>query len=88
MQALVDFLARSVVDYPDDVVIREEEGESSVIYEVDVHPSDHEHLCAGDYPLVRAMQQVLSAASGDRKAILELTGPEVEAVDDEETSEE
>ena len=87
MQALVDFMARSVVDYPDDIVIREDEGESAVIYELDVHPADHEHLCDGEYPLVRAMQQVLSAASGDRKAILELTAPDGETVDDEETSE-
>ena len=88
MQALVDFMARSVVSHPEDIVIREEAGESAVIFELDVHPDDRENLCAGEHPLVRAMQQVLSAASGDRKAILELTGPDVEAVDDEETSEE
>jgi hypothetical protein len=88
MQALVDFMARSVAEYPDDIVIREDAGESAVIYELDVHPDDREYICGGEYPLVRAMQQVLSAASGDRKAILELTGPDVEAVDDEDTSEE
>jgi len=88
MQALVDFMTRSVVSNPDDISIREDEGEFSVIYELDVHPADREHLCAGERPLIRAMQQVLSAASGDRKAILELTEPDVEAVDDEEASEE
>ena len=87
MQALVDFMTRSVVSNPDDISIREDEGEFAVIYELDVHPADREDLCAGERPLIRAMQQVLSAASGDRKAILELTEPDVEAVDEEASEE-
>ena len=87
MHDLVDFMARSVIAHPDNLELRQDEGESSVIFELDVHPDDRALLVENDASLLRAMQVVLSAASGTRKSILDLTGSDAGAVGDEEEGE-
>lgn len=72
MQALADFLARSVVKRPDDVQLAAVEGATSVLLELRVHPDDLGVLRDNRSGLMRAMQVVLNAASGPQKAILDL----------------
>ena len=40
MQDLVEYMARSLVDHPEDVRVTEEGGAHSLVYELRVHPSD------------------------------------------------
>ena len=40
MKELLDYLARALVDHPDDVQIEMIEGERSVILQLRVHPDD------------------------------------------------
>ena len=72
MEKLVDFLARSLVSQPDQVRVNAVEGETVVIVELQVHDDDVSRLVGDDGQIIKAMRQVLSAASGRRKTMLEL----------------
>jgi len=82
MEALVDYMVRSVVRHPDAIQINAVEGEASLLLELDLHEEDRGRLLADDGDLLAAMQQVLGAAGGKRKAVLELIGAESEAVEE------
>lgn len=79
MQGLVDYMMRSVAKHPDDIVINAVEGDASLLLELDVHDDDRAALLAEDGDLLAAMQQILGAAGGKRKAVLELIGAESDA---------
>ncbi len=87
MQRLVDFLARGLVSRPDDVRVNAVEGETVLIVELSVHDDDVSRILGDDGRIVKAMRQVLSAASGRRKTMLELVNtqskPSREAGDEE-----
>lgn len=76
MSALVEYMVLPLVRNPDDVQVSVVEGNSSVLIELRVHPDDVDRLQANDGARFRAMQQVLSASGGDRKAVLELIEPD------------
>jgi predicted RNA-binding protein YlqC (UPF0109 family) len=75
MQGLVDYMVRSMVKHPDAIVITAVEGEASVLVRLDVHEDDRALLLAEDADLMAAMRQILGAAGGQRKAVLELVDP-------------
>lgn len=69
---LVTFLARGLVDNPDQVRVSKVEGDATVMLELSVAPEDLE-LIRGDHgETLRHLKAVVSASSGRRKAILEL----------------
>ncbi len=72
MQDLVEYLVRGLVDHPDDVQVRAVEGEATVMLELRVHPEDVDLVRGEDGQTLRHIRAVLSAASGRRKAVLEL----------------
>jgi hypothetical protein len=72
MEELVNFIVRGLVDNPDEVHVNMVEGESSVILELSVHRNDVELVQGDDGATLMSLKHVLSAASGRRKAILEL----------------
>ena len=72
MVELVDYMVRSVVADADAVRLNAVEGEASMLIELDVSDADRARLLADDAQLLHAMQQVLSAAGGRSKAVLEL----------------
>ncbi len=75
MQALLRHLIQGLVKNPDAVEIREVEGEASVLYELSVADSDRESVQGPEGETLRAIRTVLSASSGERRAVLELLEP-------------
>ena len=63
--SLIDFIARSLVDKPDQVEVRETRGESdAAIIELRVAPDDLGKVIGKAGATARAMRSVLFAASG------------------------
>jgi predicted RNA-binding protein YlqC (UPF0109 family) len=87
VEKLVEFLARGLVTQPDEVRVNTVEGETVVIVELQVHDDDVSRVIGEDGCIVKAIRQVLSAASGRRKTMLELVNtqdePTPEAGDEE-----
>ena len=69
---LLGFLVRGLVDNPDDVQVSRVEGDATLILELSVHPEDVELVRGESDETLRDIRSVLSAASGRRKAIVEL----------------
>jgi uncharacterized protein len=79
MQALLRHVINGIVSTPAAVEIRETEGEASVVYELTVADADLDSVRGPDGETLRAIRTVLSASSGDRRAVLELVEPGAEA---------
>lgn len=84
MEELVAFLARGLVSHPDEVRVSAITGETVLIVELHVHPSDVARIEGPDGRTLRAIRQVLAASSGQRKAMLELVDPRAQAAAGEE----
>ncbi len=63
MKELVEFIARSLVDNPDKVEVKEISGEKSVIYELRVGEGDLGKVIGKDGRTAKAMRTLLTAAS-------------------------
>ena len=79
MTQLAEFLVRSVVGNPGAVSVVEVEGEASVLLEVRVDPADLDRVHGPDGETLRAIRTVISAAAGQRKAVVELIEPAQDA---------
>lgn len=79
MSELVRFLVKHLVRYPEEVRVNEVQGEASILLELAVHADDVERVKGPDAETLRAIRTVLSAASGRRKAVLELIEPSSDA---------
>lgn len=75
MTALVEFLVAGIVSEPGAVQIHEVSGESSTLLELTVAPADLDRVKGPGGETLRALRTVLSAAAGQRKAVLELIEP-------------
>jgi hypothetical protein len=75
LDQLVGFLARGLVRHPDEVRVNAIQGESIVVFEVRVADDDLPRLLGPQERNLRAMRQVLSAASGRKKAVIEVVNP-------------
>jgi predicted RNA-binding protein YlqC (UPF0109 family) len=82
MQGLIDYMVRSIAQHPDGISIAAHEGDASLFLELDVHPEDRDLLQADDGALLEAMKQILTAAGGKRKAVLELVGVAADATEE------
>lgn len=78
MEALVDYMVRSVVNHPDSISLKVTEGDASVLFELDVHDEDRVRLSAGQDSMMDAMRQILGAADGNRRGVLEFVGGNAE----------
>ena len=83
MEGLVSFLTKGLVTHPDDVHTNVVEGETVLIVELQVHDDDVARVNGPGGRCIRAMRQVLSAASGRKKAVLEIVNTHA-ARDEEE----
>ncbi len=83
MQALVDYMVRAVAQDADAINVNAVEGDASLLLELDVSADDRARLLADDGALLQAMRQVLSAAGGQRKAVLDLVADGEEAAAEE-----
>ena len=71
---LVEFIARSIVDEPDDVSVNVIEGEKSTILELSVAPDDLGKVIGKHGRIARSMRAILSASGtkGGKRVVLEI----------------
>ena len=74
MKELVKFIAQSLVDNPDDVQVKEIEGEQTSVIELKVAKEDLGKVIGKQGRTARAMPTILSAASTKirKRAVLEI----------------
>ena len=79
MEDLIEYLVKPLTSHPDEVQISAMEGSAAVLLELRVHPDDMGAVRGDDGSRFRAIQQILSAAGGKRKPVLELIDPSADA---------
>lgn len=67
MKELVEFVAKSLVDYPDEVNVSEKETEIGLILELKVAQSDLGRIIGKHGRTAKAIRTVLNSASTKRK---------------------
>jgi len=74
MKELIEYIARALVDHPEDVRVDEVMGGSSIIYELHVAPSDMGRVIGKRGRVANAMRSLLRVAAVrcGRRAILEI----------------
>ncbi len=74
MRQLVEYIAKSLVDKPEEVEIREIDNEQSVVLELHVAPEDMGRIIGKQGHIARAVRVLLkaSAARQGKRAILEI----------------
>ena len=74
MRELLTFVAQSLVDHPDQVVVRETEGPEAVILELSVAEEDMGKVIGKQGRIAKAIRSVVKAAASkeDKKVIVEI----------------
>ena len=67
MKDLILFIAKSLVDHPDDVSVNEVAGEQTAVYELRVHQEDLGKVIGRQGRTARAFRIVLNAAGAKEK---------------------
>lgn len=74
MKELVEVIAKSLVDHPDEVVVTEKETEKSIIVELKVASDDMGKVIGKQGRIAKAIRSVVKAAASkdDKKVIVEI----------------
>jgi predicted RNA-binding protein YlqC (UPF0109 family) len=74
MKTLVEFMAKSLVDKPEEVVVAEVDGERTAIFELRVAAIDIGKVIGKQGNIARAMRTILSAAGAklEKRCVLEI----------------
>ena len=74
MKELVEVIAKSLVDFPDEVVVTETESEKRTIVELRVAQSDMGKVIGKQGRIAKAIRSVVKAAASkeDKKVIVEI----------------
>jgi predicted RNA-binding protein YlqC (UPF0109 family) len=74
MKHFLDFVLRRLVDYPDDVDVREVDGEGLVTFFVTLHPADIGKVIGKSGRTISAIRTLLNAAGSkvDKRVVLEI----------------
>ena len=74
MKELVEVIAKSLVEHPDEVVVTETENEKSILVELKVAPSDLCKVIGKQGRIAKAIRSVVKAASSkdDKKVVVEI----------------
>ena len=74
MKELVEVIAKSLVDYPDEVQVVETENEKAIILELKVAQSDMGKVIGKQGRIAKAIRTVVKAAASkeDKKVIVEI----------------
>ena len=74
MKELVEVIAKSLVDYPDQVVVTETENEKAVVLELRVAQSDMGKVIGKQGRIAKAIRSVVKAAASkeEKKVIVEI----------------
>jgi predicted RNA-binding protein YlqC (UPF0109 family) len=71
MKELVELIAKSLVDYPEQVDVKQVEGEHSVILELRVAPDDMGKVIGKQGRIAKAIRTVVNAAAvKDKKRVM------------------
>jgi uncharacterized protein len=74
LRDLIQYMAQSLVDHPEQVDVQEVEGQQTSVIELRVHPEDLGKVIGKQGRTAKAMRAILGAASvkQNRRAILEI----------------
>ena len=74
MKELVEVIAKSLVEHPDEVVVTETENEKNILVELRVAPSDMGKVIGKQGRIAKAIRNVVKAASSkeDKKVVVEI----------------
>jgi uncharacterized protein len=74
MKALIELMAKSLVDNPEEVVVAVADGEKTSVFELRVAPSDIGKVIGKQGNTARAMRTILSAAGAklEKRCVLEI----------------
>ena len=74
MKELVEVIAKSLVDYPEEVVVTETENDKSIVVELHVASSDMGKVIGKQGRIAKAIRSVVKAAASkeDKKVIVEI----------------
>ena len=74
MKELVEVIAKSLVDYPDQVVVTETEDEKAIVLELRVAQSDMGKVIGKQGRIAKAIRSVVKAAASkeEKKVIVEI----------------
>ena len=74
MKDLIEYMARAIVDYPDEVVVTEETEEDRIVYHLNVAESDMGKVIGKQGRIANAMRTLLKVAAIRRgtRAVLEI----------------
>ena len=74
MKELVEVIAKSLVEHPDEVVVTETENEKNILVELRVAPSDMGKVIGKQGRSAKAIRSVVKAASSkeDKKVVVEI----------------
>ena len=74
MKGLLEVIAKSLVDNPDEVVVTEKETEKGLVLELKVAPSDIGKVIGKQGRIAKAIRSVIKAAAAkeDKKVIVDI----------------
>jgi predicted RNA-binding protein YlqC (UPF0109 family) len=74
MKDLVEYIAKSLVEHPEDVRVREVRTERAIILELSVHPDEKGKVIGRDGKIARAIRSLVSVAAQreGRRGVLEI----------------
>ncbi|EMT54303.1 MULTISPECIES: KH domain-containing protein [Brevibacillus] len=74
MKALVETIAKALVDHPDEVRVNAVEKERTLVYELSVHPDDMGKIIGKQGRIAKALRTVVTAASvqTDKRVTVEI----------------
>ena len=74
MKEVVEVIAKSLVEHPDEVVVTETENEKTILVELRVAPSDMGKVIGKQGRIAKAIRSVVKAASSkeEKKVVVEI----------------
>ena len=74
MKELVEVIAKSLVEHPDEVVVTETENEKTILVELRVAPSDMGKVIGKQGRIAKSIRTVVKAAAskGDKKVVVDI----------------
>lgn len=74
LKELIELMAKSLVDQPEEVSVSEIDGERTIVYELRVDKSELGKVIGKDGKTARAMRTIITAASmkAGKRAVLEI----------------
>lgn len=74
MKELLEYIAKSLVDFPEDVTVTEIDGEQSTVLELRVNDSDMGKVIGKQGRIAKSIRSVIKAAAGrdNKKVVVEI----------------